>query len=71
MNKKKYRYECTVKLGETNPVRYCESKEEFIEHANNIFVNENLRNKLANSARKYAEDNFLISKIAKKFEIVL
>lgn len=31
MNKKKYRYECTVKLGETNPVRYCESKEEFIE----------------------------------------
>ena len=31
MDKKKYRYECTVKLGETNPVRYCESKEEFIE----------------------------------------
>jgi len=58
------KYQCALLC---NP----ESKEEFIEHANNIFVNENLRNKLANSARKYAEDNFLISKIAKKFEIVL
>lgn len=26
------RYECTVELGKLNPVRYAESKEEFIEN---------------------------------------
>lgn len=31
MSKKVYRYECTIKLPELNPVRYCASKEEFIE----------------------------------------
>ena len=58
------KYQCALLC---NP----DNTKEFLGHANNIFSNENLRNKLANAARKYAENTFLISNISKKFEAIL
>lgn len=45
--------------------------EDFLKHADTLYENKILRTKLAKSARKYAENNFLISKISKQFEVVL
>ena len=48
-----------------------ENTEFFLNHADTLYRNKILRSKLANSARKYAENNFLISKISQQFEAVL